>query len=198
VLLRHVRDAIAAGVANDTKDRASAISQIEDVLSEVFAKHVVPFSGAQSDRQLRLLVAVRDKQGCSLCENSMPTLGPVDWHVSVGYGSDIGSYLLESVIGHRQIISAFAVPLLVYVIQQAKKYSLYCGGETHIICLGSDGMIDRVHHEDIAKIEQAFEKADPTNGIWKTAAKCEYKTQDQKRTAEFERRMAKRKPHRAR
>jgi hypothetical protein len=85
---------------------------------------------------LQLLVGIRTPDLCALYQNGgQRFLGPVrKISQCVGWADGLGQYLSERLFNESMTVGAAKV-VAAYVIKQAKTYSDYCDGETHLLTL---------------------------------------------------------------
>jgi 20S proteasome alpha/beta subunit len=171
VLLRAARDRIANALAKNIRTAGKLVEAVEDQMVAMFQKHVFPHPGFRDNTfGLSLVFGVSDDKGCFLYDSSSTSFAQVDKYTCVGSGSDLGSYLLEKLMGSGSITSDVGVATMVYVLEQTKKYGLYCGGDSYILTIAKNGAIDYVSLDEVQLIEAAFQKGDPGSAVLVAAA----------------------------
>jgi 20S proteasome alpha/beta subunit len=157
ILLRSMRDKLAAAPAFDkAKNREETVACIEDQMAGLFQRHVFP-NPTYTDRNqaLSLVFGLRDSEGCGLYETSGTAVAKSERYACIGYGSDLGSYLLETLLESEPAILN-GIATMIYVLKQAKKYSLYCGGDSHLFVLRKNGEVSCVDPQRTVAIERLY------------------------------------------
>jgi 20S proteasome alpha/beta subunit len=156
VLLRSARDRVGEAIRDRVRTRQQATTVIERQLGKLYAQHVYPYPNFDgSGHSVRLVLGIRDAKGASLYETSATAMAKVDSFTSVGAGENLGAYILETLSGpqDRGRTMDVGIVLATYVLQQVKKYSLYCGGDSYILTLSHAGELEYIDLEEIAFIE---------------------------------------------
>jgi 20S proteasome alpha/beta subunit len=160
ILLRSMRDRIGNAL-NGATTHADVVSVVEEQVVQLYQKHVFPNPAFNDKNQaVNLVIGARDKNSFGLYETSGSALAASERYACVGYGSDLGSYLLETLLDKKPPTTLIATALVTYVIKQAKAYSLYCGGDTYILTMQHEGELSYVPLMHIALMERQFVDAD--------------------------------------
>lgn len=117
-------------------DRATVIAMLEDVL-----QHVLDVQQPADGEQTSGLFAIRIGTACQLFENTdgKTMLSPIG-HAGqcVGWATALGQYFLDQLY-QQPMPMKWARIVAAHLIRQAKQYSEYCGGDTHVLEIRADG-----------------------------------------------------------
>jgi hypothetical protein len=137
---------LRGGIPADT-----VIEAIQDALSTVL-KIQRPKSGTETHG----LFAIRVEGTCTLWENcGGAMLSPIG-HVSqcVGFATALGQYFLDTLY-QESMPMKWARIVAAHLIKHAKRYSEYCGGDTHLLEIPVNGAPRLVTDQsEIASLEQ--------------------------------------------
>ena len=149
----------------------SAKQQIERALSETMSVETIRqevekilvslYSNFRDPNQqgISLLIGVRTLAGISLLETTDTDVAYVETpFCCFGSGSDLGNYLLDHL--EPSLSTAWGKLVAVRLLDQVKRYSLYCGRESQIVVIPRDTTIPHewFQPEQIEQIEQVFEQ----------------------------------------
>lgn len=164
-LLRSVGERMTR-LVGEVGDAPSAIDKTEEMLAKLHARHVYSHPGARDGSYgLQLLLGLRDESSFFLYETSASVLSRVDSYACIGSGADLGSYLCETWLGGNTPSIAVAIPVMVYLLQQVKKYSLMCGGDSHVLMMGFNGHVAYLTADETHYIERQFKPNDPSSVV---------------------------------
>jgi hypothetical protein len=107
-------------------------------LKPFFDEHVVSYPDWQNTRQLYFLLAVRVGARVKLYQNSFATLGSVDSMSCIGSGVELGGYLQDTLFTADMDTQA-ARRVSAYLLKQVKFYSPWCGGDSTIMTIPTNG-----------------------------------------------------------
>jgi len=128
---------------------------VEREVKAIHTEHLFLFPDQDNRPQVAILLAARDKTGALMLLQSYETAVSLVEHFQVlGTGTELGSYLAESVIGvtPNQIAMPVALAKLVaaYLLEQTKSYVPGCGKDSVIAVLKATGEADFIDDEAIA------------------------------------------------
>jgi 20S proteasome alpha/beta subunit len=131
---------------------------IEQVVLEVFSKHVQYYPEDGQKPNFDLLIAAWTKdEGVELFRTDGTAVNYASWCECVGWGAALGSYLADKkysiLLTERECLG-----LAVYILQQAKDYVPYCGKESSIYVLRSNGELKSASSSKVVEQEAYFDE----------------------------------------
>ena len=139
---------VAAVIEGIPKDTIAIRGLIESTILDIYTKHVWP-TPQEPIPYFGFLVALWTRShGILLFRSSSTAVTTVDKYDSIGTGGYLANYMIDT-LSKEQMRREEAVLLAVHVLKQVKRYVPYCGGESQIIVLESNGTLSTVTYEEI-------------------------------------------------
>jgi 20S proteasome alpha/beta subunit len=132
--------------------------EIEQTLRELYVDYIDP--AGQPDFDIGLLVAVNASDGAALFQHNRWAVSQVKNYACVGTGAVLGTYVVEQLWsgGSRPCITASIVA--VHAVQVAKRYDPWCGKETELFVLPTNGTAYQQTARNITRFEQFFDSVE--------------------------------------
>lgn len=148
----------------DSIDHVSNIPQaqalIEDLLAEIYRKHIYPDPhGHRND--FEMLIGLWTDGHTRLLKTAKTAVIQVSYFEALGTGWELASYFLDRMYSPTQSTWT-GIALATHMLMHVKKHVQGCGGESHIIHLKNNGHCDFVttpQIEDTERFLVAFDKA---------------------------------------
>jgi len=137
VLIEKISEKIDLAIPNE----GAVQGAIDLAVKEVCASNW-PLYATQSDRpQARLLVGVKAVDGLSLFDVATPMVTVADRYTFIGCGYDLALYKAKQVF-RPELPAEISAKLLVHILAIVKENVEFCGGDTHLAIITSDGVVD--------------------------------------------------------
>jgi hypothetical protein len=114
--------------------------KLTEILIEIHQRHLFAFYRPDDLNRpnLSLLVAVRDSSGLlALFSSTDTTVNPVDTYEVLGTGAELGHFIASWLHEPGQDVSVVKI-IGLYMIGQAKRHALYCGGDSQMFVIYKD------------------------------------------------------------
>jgi len=148
-------------IPEDQLTRGRLQDAIETGLREIFNNHIYthPDWGTHNAPELSFVIGLYSPiDGDFLLATEETICAEMTDHVCLGSGSYLGDFLSRMYKGRKQPFRE-VVDLAIYILQQAKSYDAYCGGNSEFIVLWDDGDTSPIRNLDVTLGEtysQAF------------------------------------------
>ena len=137
---------------------------IEGVILEVFSKHIrhYPVDGDQKPNFDLLIGAWTRDEGLEVFKTSGTAINYSGYCECLGWGAALGGYLADKryipyILGEEECLG-----LAVYILRQAKDYVPYCGKESSVHIMRSDGTCKSASSSKVVEQELYFDDFDET------------------------------------
>jgi hypothetical protein len=117
-------------------------AELERTLLKLYKTHIHPFyRGDDPDRpDADILAAVRDRDGTlALFSSANTQVTQVDRYEVLGTGAVLGHFIADWLFDSSQNVKVVKI-IGLYIVGQAKRHALYCGGETQLYILPKQRM----------------------------------------------------------
>lgn len=133
-----------------------AKQQIQGAITHT-CDEIWPHYTTQPDKpQASLLIGVRGNDGLALYEAGVPMIKTVDRYSYIGSGRVLALYKSKQLMPEFLPLDS-AVSLTAHILDLVKKNAERCGGDTNIITLTSDGIVEHKTQEEIETAEKGYE-----------------------------------------
>jgi hypothetical protein len=114
------------------------------------------------DYEVDMLIGlhVKDEVPPRLLHALGPSISDVFDFRCIGYGAELGNYIATRIAPSIGTLEEATV-LMIYLLQQVKKYVRFCGGDSYIVTISADGKMDKVRgyiETDVTKFLEQFER----------------------------------------
>ena len=148
------------GITGLISSTAGFRERLEEILEAIYKKHIFSAPADLRDYlEFELVIGLWTKNdGLALLETSHAlTLACTRGYSCIGWGASHAKKLADE--WYEASFSRDSLVLLAnYILQQTKKYEPHCGGETHVMSIGSDGLVE-VHEPEESRDDETFADA---------------------------------------
>jgi hypothetical protein len=135
---------------------AAVRGAVEDAI-RVACGEIWPLYTTQADKPTaQLLIGIRAIDGLTLLDAPVPIVKTADLCAFIGWGCDLARYKAKQ-LNLSGMPVAVAAPLAAYIMDVVKKNVEFCGGETHLAVITSDGTVEHKSQDFISHAAQGYE-----------------------------------------
>lgn len=135
---------------------AAVRQAVEDAIRAACGE-IWPLYTTQADKPTaQLLIGVRTIDGLTLLDAPVPIVKTADPCAFIGWGCDLARYKAKQ-LNLSGMPLAVAAPLTAYILDVVKKNVEFCGGDTHLAVITSDGTVEHKSQDFIAHAAQGYE-----------------------------------------
>jgi hypothetical protein len=135
---------------------ASAKQAIQDAIGRA-CDEIWPHYTTQADKpKARLIIGVRATDGLMMLDAFVPMVKTADPYAFIGWGGDLATYKAKQ-LALAGMPTTVAAPLTAYILDVVKKNVEFCGGDTYLAVITSDGTVEHKSQDFISHAAQGYE-----------------------------------------
>jgi hypothetical protein len=135
----------------ETPDLVSIKNEIERIVREA-CQAAWPLFESKDKPGLQLLLGLKAIDGFGLVEVNGPLVRSVNDYGYIGYGTELATYKSKFILSKIYPCEAL-LPIVINILKVVKDNAMYCGGDTSIWVLDSNGAVEVKPHSYITKFE---------------------------------------------
>jgi len=156
-------DKISESLDHSDGTFASAKDAIEDATLEYC--RAIWGTNPQDKPTAELLIGLKTADDLRLLHLATPTVRTIESWEFIGYGRELGIYKAGQ-YGLKNIPTDTAAPIIAYIVDIVKNNAQYCGRATSLAVLHTDGHVEHMSQDYIAKATQGYKSIEWLLNTW--------------------------------